>query len=411
MMKFLSIKEKNIVHAAIFLSILSILANNLIVDRIVVIVLFALCIYFGNNERKIINPYYLFALVPLSLLSYVNIGDMYMMELTHSTWVLAIINILAFILSVRYTRPFNNSNNCISIPDDKIYGSTLIFILIFLLQFFIPSISSVIWFFNIVAIVCCFKTGSKKSIVLFIALLLFSISLGTSKLSMLCYCFTFLICFEKYFTKLRMSRTKVLTLVVLSILVMIFSFSFANSSRGKYDSESGLSDYENNGVEWSGQAALFLPYMYFTTPWTNLQYVVETNQRNSALLIFKPLLGYIGLDKYFGIDDSEEIFEPYSSFNTYTFIACHYSDFGKWFSILPTIFLGWYIKKIYSRYLISKSPLDTSVYCLVALATADMFFSNHFFLQSYPFTIFIEMELIKKVYPWKCIETEPLLES
>lgn len=197
----------------------------------------------------------------------------------------------------------------------------------------------------------------------------------------------------------------------MSILIMIFSFSFANKERGKYDSVSGLSNYENNGVEWSGNASLFLPYMYFTTPWTNLQYVVETNQRNSAFLVLKPILGYVGLDEYFGIDDSEKIFEPYSSFNTYTFIACHFSDFGKWFSILPTLFLGWYIKKIYTRYLLSQSPLDTSVYCLVALATTDMFFSNHFFLQSYPFTIFIEMELIKMFYPWKLVETEPLHKS
>lgn len=398
--------EHTIVISAIILTAITIFLHSIVLDRICVLILFVLCILFGREEKKIINPFYLFALTPLSLLVYTNIGGRYMMDLTHDTWILAIINILTFILSVKFSKPFKKISNCIGVSKNSILLTGISFFALYFLQFLLPALGSVLWFFGVGAIVCFLKMGNKWSIVLFALFVVFDAMLGTSKLAMLSYCITFLICLEKYYNVSSLSKTKTVLITPLCVVLMFFSFSFANKDRGNYDASDGLSHYESNGVEWTSSAALFLPYMYFTTPWSNLQYVTETNQRKNGLLFIKPLLGYVGLDDDYGIDNADDIFIPYSSFNTYTFIACHYSDFGPWLSILATIFLGWYVKKMYSRYLLSKSPFDTLVYCLVALATADMFFSNHFFLQSYPFTVFIAMELIKLLIPWKIKETE-----
>ena len=55
----------------------------------------------------------------------------------------------------------------------------------------------------------------------------------------------------------------------------------------------------------------------------------------------------------------------------------------------------------------SRSPFDVACYVLTAIATLEMFFSNHFFMQSYPFTIVILMELYKKfIIQKKQIEIE-----
>ena len=134
--------------------------------------------------------------------------------------------------------------------------------------------------------------------------------------------------------------------------------------------------------------------MYLETPWVNLQYVTETqDNRTYGMWALKPLLGYLGLR-----DDEDYKLEPYSSFNTFTFISCQFKDFGYYGSVLLSLFLGFFVKKMYSLSMRSNSPFYLGAFVLVALATLEMFFSNHFFMQSYPFTIFIMMWLYQKVF-------------
>lgn len=63
-----------------------------------------------------------------------------------------------------------------------------------------------------------------------------------------------------------------------------------------------------------------------------------------------------------------------------------------------SIFLGFYVKKIYSKFIISRSPFNVSIYVSVAVSVSVMFFSNHFFMLSYPFTLHILMELSKRFF-------------
>lgn len=400
-------KDRNTIGIAVAVSVIAVIVGSLLLDRICVASLLFLCLYYGKKEPKLINPYFLFALTPLSLLVYYNIGDTYMLNLTHRTWVLAIINITSFIVTLKLTRGFAKKSNCISVNKKDSTTLGFLFFILFSFQYILPDLSSILWILGVAGIATLLKNKNKKSLIISVLFVVVVSLSASSKMSMLCYSLTFLICLEKYYGLLNKKSKWTGPLLALAIAFMIFSFSFANNSRGRYNAADGLASYTSQGVEWTGAASLFLPYMYFTTPWTNLQYVTETQQQKTyGLLAIKPLLGYVGLDSMFGIDDSEQIFEPYSSFNTYTFIACHFKDFGLWLSIISTIFLAWYVKKIYTRYLISKSPFDVCVYVFVSLATAEMFFSNHFFLQSYPFTILIEMEIVKLLLPRKYIEIE-----
>lgn len=373
----------------------SIISANIVIDRVCVAVILGVCIILGMREDSPINPYYLFTITPLSLLIYVNMGNRFMSELTHETWLLGIINMAAFLIALIIIPEFKRVSNCKgpALKSSLFLHSLVLFLLSFTGRL-IPQLSSVLWIFAVPAMVCAIKSKEIRSYVLVALYLALSLSTGyISKLMMLMFVMTFLICYDKYFAYTARHKRKVLLLSILGVLIMIFAFSFANKERGRYDADEGLDYYYSQGITWDYDAGLFLPYMYITNGWTNLQYVTQTQtERTNGLWFFKPLLGYVQADELF---KNEYELEPYSSFNTYGFITCGYKDFGFWLSIISALFLGFFVKKVYTRYLISRSPFDVGCYVLVGLATLNMFFSNHFFMQSYPFTIVIEMELYK----------------
>ncbi len=385
----------------ILASLLVVLSGSVLACRIFVAFLFGLCIVLGSKEPSFLNPFYLFSVTPLSLLIYVDISRNFMMELTSRTWGLAIINIVAFILAVYYTSDFRHLNNCKGPSDKKLVIHALILTAIGLFSgvfeyimgqpFFLASILKLC---SVPAIICALKSKNKMLIIFVLALFIGS-SLGfLSKSAVLTYIIAFLIGIEKYYINTDRDRKKVAVLSLVGVFVMVMAFSFANKDRGVQDSSETVDYYEEYGdVDWSSPDALFLPYMYLTTPWANLQYLTETqDERTYGLWLIRPLLGYLQLDDNF--KPSYQM-RAYSSFNTLTFISCNFKDFGYWFSIITSILLGIFVKKIYSRYKRSRSALDVACYVLVGLAVLEMFFSNEFLTQSFPFTIVIIMAIYK----------------
>lgn len=390
------VSNKTMLTVLCVASIVAFFSSSEIIFRVVALTELITCVLLGSRQKKITNPYYLFALTPLSLLLYVDLGGLYMLELSAKTWRLAIINIEAFIIALYITPSFKKYSNCISIRKTNVLiFSSISFYLISFIGSFVPELTALFWFLSVAAIVCAMKTKKKIMYVFCAYIILSSLLSGhTSKMTVLLQCITILVCYDKYFVSTKAERKRIFFLAGMAAVLMVFAFTFANKERGMYDSKEGMNYYLKQGkIEWNYNAALFMPYMYFETPWTNLEYVVETQDtRTNGLWMLKPILGYLGLaEKY--KDDYELI--PYSSFNTFTFIPPGFKDFGFVWSIILSIFLGFFVKKIYSRYEISKSPFDITSYILVALATAEMFFSNHFFMQSYPFTCFVIMEIWK----------------
>lgn len=396
--KVKNISNRNAILIVLLFSIFSVFEENDTVCRFCVFFILVLCLILGKREEKLINPFFLFAFTPFSLLIYMNLGGRYMLPLSVETWVLAIINMLAFILALYYTPKFKLISNCRGIKNTRaLIFSSLIFYVLSMTGRFVPQLQSLTWFLSIAAFVFAIKT-KKKMMYMFCGFIFLSVSLSghASKMGMLLLCVSFLICYDKFFVTSVAQIKKLFFLVVLGAFFMVFAFSFANKERGHYDVNEGVAYYEKQGnISWNYGPTLFIPYMYITTPWTNVEYVCKSqNVRTNGLWMLKPLLGYIGLKENF---EREYYLEPYSSFNTFTFIICGFKDFGYWGSIIMSFFLGWYVKKIYSRYVVSNSPFDVTCYILVGLATVEMFFSNHFFMQSYPFTILIVMEFWKFV--------------
>lgn len=374
------------------------LSSSLLLDRLCVLYITILCIVLGSKENNFVNPYYLFALTPISLLIYFNIGDFYMSDLNHETWLIGILNMTAFLFAVYKTPSFKNYKNCIGIYSKNNMRLHAIFMLVIgFSSEFVPSVASILWIFTIGGLVIALKTKEKSMILLALSVFLLTAMSGhASKMQMLMYCIVFLICYDKYYAINQHQKKRVKVLAIIGVIFMIFAFTFANKGRDDGATGDPLSIYESQGVEWNYSTGLFMPYMYITNGWTNLQYVMETqNTRTYGLWTLKPLLGYIQLKSNY---EAEYALQSKSSFNTFCFMTVGFKDFGLWLSILPTLLLGFYCKKMYSRFLISRSPFDVATYVLVALATLELFFSNHFFMQSYPFTIFIEMELYKFLF-------------
>lgn len=385
-------------------AITGVIFNSPIVCRGCVLLLFVICILRGMREKYYLNPYYMFALVPFTLLIYANIS-IYHLDLTVNTWLIAIINIAAFIGAFEFTPAYKNEKNCIGIQDT---GSLLqnTYILLFLgyvgvvFQYIFGStmpLASVFGLFSTAAVVCAFKSKKKSLIILVCLVTVVSWMTYVSKTSVLGFCLTTLICYEKYYLKTSKQRKRIIILEIIGIVIMIFSFSFANQDRGNSSASSVVAYYTMyGGLKWSGKDYLLMPYMYITTPWANLQHVIQTQASHTyGLWTLKPLLGYFQMDSLFTEWYS---LRAYSSFNTFTYIAVLFKDFGFWGSCIGSTFLGFFVKKVYSRYTISKSPLDVACYVLVAQAVLEMFFSNHFFTQSYPFTIVIIMGIYKIIF-------------
>ena len=388
------LNSHNLIIFILFLIVLSAIAQSIIIDRICVVFLFVFCVMIGFQERYYLNPYLLFSLTPLSLLLYVNVSNVYMLDLTHKTWLLSIINISAFLIALYYTSNHRSIRHCKGVGDGKaLIVSAVVLYLLSLLANLIPSLASVLLLLKVPAIVSAMKSKRKIMILFALGIIISSFFGVTSKMSVLLNIITILICLEKYYLTTPKLKRFMPLLLIFSVFFMVFAFTFANKERGVYDSTEGLSYFQERGVEWNYHADFYLPYMYLTTPWANLQYVTETqDSRTNGFWMIKPILGYLQIDDNFR---SKFQIKSYSSFNTFTFIVCGFKDFGYWLSILVSLFLGFYVKKIYTRFVISRSPLDVATYVCVALAVTEMFFSNHFFMLSYPFTMLILMEIYK----------------
>ena len=385
----------SILNRIVFIFILlSIFSSSILICRVTVFLIMLLCISIAKNDRFIVTPMSLFALTPFSLLIYKNFGDAYMVNLKFETWLIAIINMYAFVMAYKYTPSFSNFKKCIGNADAKLLQiQAVVFYLLSLVGKFIPSIESIVWMFSIASVVCALKSR-KRTMYIFVIVIFLVSALGvTSKSTMLTYCITFIICIEKYIFINEKQRKWIKLILALGVLFMIFTFSFANKGRETHSSEESLELYSRRGIEWNYSAGLFMPYMYITNGWTNLQHAMNTQDtRTYGLWSLKPLLGYLQLDENFKDDYS---LKSYSSFNTFAYMTYGFKDFGYWLSILMSLFLGYFVKKVYSRYSISRSPYDVASFVLVAQATLEMFFSNHFFSLSYPFTIVILMSMIK----------------
>lgn len=429
---FGSVKRTPFMISVVILVIMEILvggSDDLVAGfmRMVACFVFTYCVYCGLKEEFMINPYSVFSITPLSLLLYSEkISTYYLQKLSNSTWLLAIMNIVAFIFAFNCTnnkwkfkmgnwRP--RKNKIVYRPEELNYNRIVLHSLLLCVMGELPLIASlvgitipfrsVIGFFLYIGIVFAFKSRKKWLIAVSLMFSMFNFIEDFNKTRLLYLLLTIMCCAEAYYIREKKDRVKFFAgIAIFGAFMLIVAFPLKSYMRGGGNilsfflnsaeiSASIFSNY-NSRINFAGPLVLRMPYMYLVSAWNNVQYVMQTQpERTYGLWMLKPLLGYLQLDGRF-----ESLYQltPYSSFNTYTYITVLFKDFGYFGSIFGSLFLGFYVKKVYAGMKKEGSAFDIATYSLVAMATLEMFFSNHFYSLSYPFTILIISFLYKKMF-------------
>lgn len=382
------------------------------------IVLVAICFIYiskGIKESYIINPYLLFVIVPISLLMYdLSVSSHYLVSLRSDTYYLAVYNIVMVLLGFfiggnlkfRYSKTWKRSINQSSDLLSKNAKITLflgliptIYGVVFGVQYLFSMnlnalkglvnaapLASIFNLFLYLSIMLSLYSRKKKTIILCLTGLFISLVLNFSKTTvvMLCIC---LLVYLYDITRINFRIRKYFYILLLLTVGLVFiSFTIYNNIRFDFDINKYFDDL---GYIGSISQTWFLPIMYLISPWSNLQYIVDTTTNYSyGLWVLKPILGYLQIDGMW-----ESVFElvpRYQAFNTYTYISVYYRDFGFIGSGICSFILAIYIMYIYKMKLnYPNSPYIASIFALNMYATVMMFFNNHFQQLSYPFTIYI----------------------
>lgn len=391
--------------------------NEIFFLRLIVSLIFIYSLYKGMIQKTLINPYILFSLTPLSIMLYnENISYYYLNELNNSTWILVIINMLAFLIGINLVvskkrlrnLKFKKKSKISTIEKNKLIKHSIIL-------FVISKIPLVFSFANIeipfrtifdlfyyFSLALAFKAKNRKLIISLLLLLFISIE-SLNKTFILFLTISFVVFFEKYYFRLnkKIITTVITVIILITFMIMVafplvYYYRLNETLRGFNLNKINPLNYFSPRVNWNFDSQFFLPYMYLVTPWNNLQYILDTqNTRTYGAWFLKPIFSYLQIDKYF--ERSYEL-TPYSSFNTFSFITVQYKDFGYIGSIFPSIFLGLFVGNIYYKYLINDSPFIATSFAFASAATLQMFFSNHFFQLSYPFTVLVIAFVYEKIF-------------
>ena len=393
--------------------------------RLFVGLIFIYTVKVGINEPKLFNPYLLFSLTPLSLLLYNHVfSPYYLLQLSSKTWLIGIINMVGFVFALKASKPINSTPIVSMVLNDNKghlaaskFNATKHSLFLFFIGFFstiyslitgrVFFLASVFAYAFYLALCTSLKYRLKIVTTGIILYLCFSIAQGFNKSYFLAIITTVIVALEKYYAT---SKKQKIILVVLIAVVSTFMLLVAFPLKDYMTNGGSFLEYfrrrslnTNVGfsitdrVDFSIPSFLRIPYMYFVSEWTNLQFVMETQSSHTyGLWFLKPVLGYLQLDNLF-VDKYN--LSPFAyAFNTFGYITVQYKDFGLIGSVFGSLFLGWFTKKTYSLYLISDSPLWLGCYAMTACAVIEMFFSNHFFMQSYPFTIVLLCLLYRFVF-------------
>lgn len=373
--------------------------------KVAALALFALCLYKGFCEHYAFNPYYLFSLTPLSLLLYEHTFSLhYLAELGPLTYIIVLGNMAAFLaglallkhkIGARYRTVHTEREQSLFAPLLIVGMVPVAYGImsapgVFLSGDFLGMsayvglmpLSSVISFCRYPALALAFKSGSRRKVLIALGCCIFATVLQFNKTQLLFLLATVLVSVHRYCLNTQKSRKVFAILCGLFIAVMVFSVTFYDSIRSDFDSTEALI---RTGTDSGLPRFLMLPYMYLVSSWTNLQYVIETQDwHTNGLWLLRPILFYLRIDGSF--EDAYSLVAA-SSYNTFSFITVQWKDFGFAGSMLISLGLGLYISWLYQRFKSGRSPFMAAAYAINAVAVMEMFFSNHFFGQVYPFTI------------------------
>ena len=392
---------KKILYFILSIILLSYIVNGYYAQAITIFVLIG-CIIRGIAQKYIYNPFIILIPTLISFLLYIpEWGGYFFPNLCTLTQSIIAFSFIALFLGISFGINHNISPLIRGYEKESIgimMGLGLINT-IFVIAFYgnvlalsgdalleakegtdIPIIGQLAYFLPASIIVAC-KRNNTKLIIFTIAISLFAAIITVTKTSILVSFFYILVGFLRFKPDILNSKIgyylRKYAIIWLPILI-IYMFSNNNSIRS--DAQGGEISYferSNSSIssEYQGDLAesLFLNYLYYSSPWGNLDYNIRNNHKRGY-----GVNTFAQFGKRFGIDvKTVKKIEP-TFLNTHSFLTDYVIDFGAIGAVLASFVLGWLIAFCYCRYGCSDDPIWISFYSLISFATFMLYFSNHF---------------------------------
>ena len=372
------------------------------ISKLFVLGIMYLLVNNGRLQDKIYNPFNILCVTCLSYLCYYQpLGGMYLEDICGSTQVLIVLCLFAvflgmFVVSRKNITPIDIGNRCANFWIVFIVGALPSIVAIYLFgntldmsgeemmetkeKMSIPFLGQFAYWLPTSIIVACKKNNSKLIVISLIASLYVAL-VSVTKTGMLMACLFFVIGVTTFKPDIMQHKIALLmkkyAIVWLPVLMLSY-FLYNNSIRHEASSSNSMEYLESSGtsvVQGTDNVAqgLFLNYLYFCSPWSNLDYNVRLNhERGYGKNTFGQFAHLLRIDE-------KRVSKMNPTFlNTHTYITDFYIDFGYVGAIIASFILGCLIFFFYKKYGMSNDPLLIGFYVLIAYATFMMFFSNHF---------------------------------
>lgn len=409
-----------VVMSSIFVAAAALLNPSLLgtVSAVIIVILIRL----GIHERQLINPYYLFATTPASLLLYSpSVGIIFLPPLSDRVELIIILGMIAFLLgliSISRTKP--RSPNTL--------GRKYSFIVILTLgvvphllgvaaagipilagdvnaaraAYVLPIIGQFAIFLPVSMIVAMQRQNRQQLLIAVSLNIAFSL-ITAAKFSVMMSAIFLLYGYYKYDGQrlVKISpRAILLTLLVATPILFQQTFAVRETlEQSEYFWRQQV-QFEWMALDRFGNF-LYLPYLYLTTPWSNLSYIIEIRETfgtleftNGARTVLA-LLSVLQLDWLVGFGE-RPIRMP--QFNTHPFISDFYLDFGLFGVVFLSFGLGLLVKWSYNSAIQKRDALLDGAWVAVGFATSLMFFSNHFTSLTYPIIALIAFNAYRKLF-------------
>lgn len=356
----------------------------------------------GHCQEKLYNPFSIMSVTCLSYICYyAPIGGIYMNEISIDTEVLVILCLFAlflgmYVVSKRRISFINIGDRSVNFWFVFWVGALPTMIAIYLFgntldmsgedmieakeKMSLPFLGQFAYWLPTSILVACKKNNSKYIVCALLASLYVAL-VSVTKTGMLMACLFFYIGVSKYNPDIMefkiVKKLKKYALVWSPILIILY-FSYNNDIRHTASSNRDMEYIESSGTTLVNNVndtnqGLFLNYLYFCSPWSNLDYNVKYNHRRGY---GKNTFGQFA--HLLRLEDKRIIKINPFFLNTHTFITDFYIDFGYCGAVVASFLLGCLIFYFYKKYGLSNDPLLMGFYVLISYATFMMFFSNHF---------------------------------
>lgn len=371
----------------------------------------------GLKEPYIFNPYLFFAICPLTLALYFpKISEYYLLELSISTHFYALINMFMFYFGMEITKRiklfhgkqelFSSYRWSDSIRDKDVANWSLFFSIIgFLpaayaliagtlaewnnLKVYASSfpIYAIIAYFPYIGIALAIFSGKKS--VKTIAILLGGIATLVSLTKTMVMFFLIAILFAVE----RVNKGKGIKKLMILGCVALMLFSVLDEV---YNVIRNATQYEQLWLSRSSDiltVSQLKTYLYFETPWCNLEYILSNFSEHSyGLWTLKPVLTLLRVDVLFA--DVYTSLEPYTTFNALGYLIYLYHDFGYLGSCIAVMLLGCFVSFFYEKGKVNRNPFLAIIVMMVLRAVMMMFFNLHFNTEIYVLVCIILMLLV-----------------